>query len=898
MKKTMHFVSFLLALTLLTVPLLTACGPAAQTDPPVESESSAPAESPAPEPSPEPSPAPAEEYTEEIPEGHNQVTFYWTWSGTYEKCDMWIWWGDKAGQGYLFHECDYGGKVIVNVPEGIGEIGFIVRRDCSDPGGSSWGSATKDYEQDRFAPVEGRETVIYLKSGDASQYKSSDGGKTLTMAKKFTMAGLVDANKIKYSITPKTTITDLSRIKLMEGEREIAITALSTLGVESASGYLETAEPLSLSGNYRVVIEGYGEKEVVPTDIFDSAYFAENYHYDGTDLGAVIHGDTTTFKVWAPTASRVVLNLFEAGDGCDAYKRVDMVLGDKGVWEHTEPCGHGTYYTYTVTTSVGTQEAVDPYAKAAGVNGNRGMVVDLSRTDPAGWEYADLNDPIDSYSEAIIWEVHVRDFSNKIETSQYKGKYLAFTETGLVNEYGHPVGVDYLKELGITHVHLLPVYDYATVDETSPEDEFNWGYDPKNYNVPEGSYSTDPYHGEVRITEYKQMVQALHEAGIAVVMDMVYNHTYDGNSSFNRIVPYYYYRYTSTGANSSASGCGNDTASERYMFGKFMVESTAYWVEEYKLDGLRFDLMGLHDVETMHQVEAAVHAVNPHAILYGEGWTMGATIDGSKQANQSNISLITPTGKAVGAVAVFNDVIRDGLKGSVFEKTARGYISGSSSATLSDVVFGLNGGQGIGQGWSVTDSMVINYMSAHDNNTLWDKLLLSNPDHTDDQRNRMNNLGAAIVLLAKGTPFWQAGEEMLRTKGGDENSYKSGDAVNNIDWSVLREGTREYATMQWYKGLIEMRKGFDIFTDPDTVIRSAEELGSGILSVIFDDGEGGQALALINPHNTALPCAIEGEWNLVADGTRAGDAVLDRESGTVTVDAIGVRVYVNDEALD
>ena len=331
------------------------------------------------------------------------------------------------------------------------------------------------------------------------------------------------------------------------------------------------------------------------------------------------------------------------------------------------------------------------------------------------------------------------------------------------------------------------------------------------------------------------------------------------------------------------------------MFGKFMVESCAYWVEEYKLDGLRFDLMGLHDVETMQEVEAAVHTINPNAIIYGEGWTMGATIDGSAQANQGNISQIQPTGDGIGAVAVFNDVIRDGLKGSVFEQTGRGFINGAASANTNKVIFGINGGQGLSQGWSVTDSMVINYMSAHDNNTLWDKLLFSNPDNSDDQRNRMNNLGAAILMISKGTPFWQAGEEMLRTKDGDENSYKSSDAINNINWSVLQEGTREFATMQYYKGLIEMRKSYAIFTNPNTQIIKTETLGSGILAVTFDDGKGGQALALINPNNTGLPYTLEGQWNLVATATEAGAAVLAQETGNVTVEAIGVRIYVNDK---
>ena len=841
---------------------------------------------------------PADEYTLPTKEGHNQLTFYWNHNGSYENCDIWIWWGDKAGQGYVFHECEYGAKVVVNVPEGIEQVGFIVRKDCSEPGGSSWGNATKDYDQDRFAVIEGKETVIYLKSGDPSQYISQDGGKTLEMIKKLALAALVDEKKIEYRITPKEIISSPDQVKVYEGDREIAVTSISTLGRSASAGYIEVGESLDLTKNYRISIEGYGAKTVIPTTIFDTDYFAANYHYDGDDLGAIINGSGTTFKVWAPTASKVVLNLFTAGNGVDAYKSVDMVRGEKGVWAHTEECGHGTYYTYTVTTAVGTQEAVDPYARSAGVNGKRGMVVDLSRTNPTGWGNAALSSPISSYSEAIIWEVHVRDFSNKISSSNYKGKYLAFTETGLVNEHGKSVGVDYLKELGITHVHLLPVYDYASVDETKPDTQFNWGYDPENYNVPEGSYSTDPYNGEIRIKEYKEMVKSLHDAGIGVIMDMVYNHTYDANSSLNKIVPYYYYRYTSTGENSSASGCGNDTASERYMFGKFMVDSTSYWVKEYKLDGLRFDLMGLHDLETMQEIESAVHTINPNAIIYGEGWTMGATIDGSAQANQANISKITPTGNAIGSIAVFNDAIRDGLKGSVFEKTSKGYINGSSKATLSKVLFGIKGGGGVGIGWSVENSMVINYMSAHDNNTLWDKLLLSNPNYSDEMRNDMNNLGAAILMISKGTPFWQAGEEMLRTKGGDENSYKSSDDVNNIDWSMLAEGTIQYETMLYYKGLIEMRKAYPIFTDPSSTVTSEQIGDKGSVAVTIEDGNGGKVLVIINPTETNFTYTLSGEWNLIADSKRASSSVLARESGDISVDYIGIRVYINDALIN
>ena len=848
---------------------------------------------------------PEDEYTLPKEDGYNQLTFYWSHPGVIENCDIWCWWDGKEGSGYVMHPCAYGAKVVINVPVGIDQVGFIVRTDCSEPGGSSWGQATKDAtDEDRFALIEGEETFIYLKSGDPAQYMSNDGGKTLTMLKKFTLAGMTDFHKIQYNITPKAAITEFSQVKVYEGDRELTVLGITNMGKEVTSGVIEVEEALDISKNYRVVIEGYGEKAVVPTSIFDSEYFIENYTYDGDDLGAIINGDNTTFKVWAPTASKVVLNLFESGHEGEAYKSVDMVKGDKGVWSYTEACGHGTYYTYSVTTSVGTQEAVDPYAKAAGLNGNRGMVVDLSRTDPEGWTDVNFSSGIKSYSDAIIWEVHVRDFSNKIAGSQYKGKYLAFTETGLKNEYGQSVGIDYLKELGITHVHLLPVYDYATVNEAEPDSQFNWGYDPKNYNVPEGSYSTDPYNGEVRIREYKQMVQALHAAGIAVVMDVVYNHTYDANSSFNRIVPYYYYRYTASGANSSASGCGNDTASERYMYGKFMVDSTRYWIEEYNLDGLRFDLMGLHDLQTMQEVENAVHTVNPEAIIYGEGWTMGNTIDGSAQANQTQISKIVPLDGAIGGIAVFNDAIRDGLKGSVFMTESSGYISGAGAGTFPGVLFGIRGGSGAGAGWSVKNAMVVNYMSAHDNNTLWDKLAISNPDDSVEDRFAMNRLGATILMISKGAVFFQAGEEMLRSKPKgdgtfDENSYKSSDEINNIRWDVLKEGNMEYDMVEFYKGLIQMRKAYSIFTTSNTAVSgSAITDGKGRATVTIDNHMGGKAFIIMNPTAEAMTYELTSSWNIICDGSTAGAEVLGTASGEITIPAYSAIVLVNDWVIN
>ena len=842
---------------------------------------------------------PSEEYTLPLEDGYNQVTFYWKHASGIENCDMWIWWEGKDGNGNVFQPCAYGGKVVVNVPENIGQIGFIVRRNCSDPGGSSWGSATKDYESDRFATISGKETEIYLKPGEADQYISNDGGKTLEKIRDFSLAGIVDFNTIEYFVSPATTLTSLDQVKVYydgefkDGPKYVRIKEVTTLGKSAASGKIVLEEEIDLSAIYAVEIEGFGKNYAMPTRIFDSQEFLDNYVYDGDDLGAVIHGSATTFKVWAPTASQVTLNLYSDGHTESLIRNVEMTRGSRGVWEYTqEDCGHGIYYTYTVTTSAGTQTATDPYAKAAGVNGDRSMVVDLSRTNPESWGKS-FQTGIDSYSDAVIWEVHVRDFSNKLTQSKYPGKYLAFTERGLTNSSGVPAGVDYLVNLGITHVHLLPVYDYATVDETKLDTpQFNWGYDPKNYNVPEGSYSTDPYNGEVRIKEYKQMVQGLHDAGLGVVMDVVYNHTYDANSAFNKIVPYYYYRYTSTGANSSASGCGNDTASERYMFRKFMVDSVSYWAQEYKLDGFRFDLMGLHDVKTMQEIEKAVHAINPEALIYGEGWTMGATVDGSDQANQSNINKIQPSTGAAGSVAVFNDVIRDGLKGSTFEKMSQGFISGSYGLNRRKIEFGIMGGDTIGATWTAKGNMVINYMSAHDNHTLWDKLLLSNAGNTAKQRIAMNKLGAGIIMVSQGTPFMQAGEEMLRSKNGDENSYKSSDEINNIKWDLLTKDSDEYQVMQYYKGLMAMRKAYSILGRDGSVAITFDSFGSDGMVVKYEAANGEKALALINPTPQAFPYILEGEWSLVADGERAGAEVLAEESGNVSVPGVSLRVYV------
>ncbi len=872
------------ALLMAALLLLTACGAPAPaqtaaaepTQAPVEP--AAPTEAPAPEPAATEEPQPeSAEFQLEREAGCNQLSIYWTRSSIdFDTSDMWIWFKGKDGRSYPMHPCPYGAKVVINVPENVEEVGFIVRTGCSDVGGTSWGTATKDYDGDRFVKMEGGDVSIFLKSGEETIYYSEDGGMTLTQKMNFKFAGIVAENQIKYSIEPAARLTSLDQVQVKVNDAPVAIEKLSSLNNNVISGVITTKEPLDITGVCTVSIEGYGEKVAVPTAIFDSPAFEAMYTYAGDDLGAIIHGDATTFKVWAPTASKVVLNLFEAGNGGQAFATVDMTKAAQGVWTADYACGHGTYYTYTVTTAVGTQEAVDPYAKAVGINGDRGMVIDLAATDPAGFRDEAFDAGLTSYRDAIIWEVHVRDFSNRIAASKYPGKYLAFTETGLTNAAGQPVGVDYLKALGVTHVHLQPVYDYATVDETK-SNTFNWGYDPKNYNAPEGSYSTDPYHGEVRVNEFKQMVQALHENGLAVVMDVVYNHTFSQDSNLNRIVPYYYYRYTNTGDSSNGSGCGNETASERRMFRKYMVDSVAYWQTEYHIDGFRFDLMGLHDVDTMQAIEKAVHKNNPQAILYGEGWLGGTSpLSEKKQATQANIHKVKASEGAIGGVAVFNDAIRDGLKGSVFDAKAKGWISGNAAKDSANrILFGITGGEHTGTNWKVDDALIINYMSSHDNRTLWDILKNADPKATVEQRLAMNRLGASLVLLSKGTPFFLAGEEMLRTKGGNENSYNASDKVNNIDWEALTPDSDAYAMMLYYRDLIALRKA-NPWLYTGTVAGEVLE-GNAIAASYSVDGQlVGYLVA--NPDDKPMTVTLpEGAWEALWGTT--GDA-----AGTLTVE--------------
>ena len=653
-------------------------------------------------------------------------------------------------------------------------------------------------------------------------------------------------------------------------------------------------------GNYYVTLKEGTPVKVGMPDIYSTKEFEEEFTYSGNDLGAEWTKEATTFKVWAPTAEAVSVNLFKGGDAekDDKTETLKMKKGEKGVWS-VEKTGDlkGVYYTYTVKVDGTENEACDPYAKAAGVNGDRAMVIDLASTNPEGW--ADDKNPNSDLkiTDTFIYELQVRDLSaDKSSGITNVGKYLGLTETGTKTESGISTGLDHMKDLGITHLHLNPVYDYATVDETKLEsDQYNWGYDPKNYNVPEGSYSTDPYNGEVRVEEFKQMVKTLHENDISVVLDVVYNHTYSGTDyCYNKIVPGYFHRVDESGIWSNGSGCGNDVASERAMVSKYIVDSVTYWAEEYHVDGFRFDLVGLTDVDTINAIRASLDKIDPSIIMYGEGWDMetDTTKPDVKLAIQEN-AVDMP------GMALFSDDIRDAARGSVFEAEDEGYINGEVEdyGTIMKSVRGK-------PGWSSNGTQVINYSCCHDNLTLWDKINSSNGEDTLEDKTKQNLLSASIIYTSQGVPFILAGEEMLRSKVKedgtfDENSYASPDYVNSIKWDTL-EDENTSMVYNFYKGLIAFRKAHDSLRLEDVNLDQIKfyeqkENKEAIAYEIAPEttGVSGNVFVIYNPFREDIDVTLpEGEWDVYIKGETAGNEVLETVSGDVTVESISCMVLV------
>lgn len=608
--------------------------------------------------------------------------------------------------------------------------------------------------------------------------------------------------------------------------------------------------------------------------------------YTGNDLGAVYSPKMTRFKVWAPEAESVKLNLYKQGEGDNLIEQHIMKKSANGtyVFEKQGDC-NGIYYTYTVVNHGEEQEAVDPYTKAAGVNGQRGMVINLAKTNPQGFEMDGYRNP-EHITDAIIYEGSVRDFTMDESSGVFhNGKFLGLTEANTTNHFGEATALDYISGLGVTHVQILPAFDFETVDEKNQKAQYNWGYDPDNYNVPEGSYAVSPYDGAVRIQEMKQMVLALHSRGIGVIMDVVFNHTYRrDDSNLQKIVPGYYYRSDETGY-TNGSGCGNEVASDRPMVQKLIVDSLIYWAKEYHIDGFRFDLMGVLDIDTMNVIAERLKEIRPDIYLYGEGWNGGpSSLAEEKRAFKASA-------KKMPGIGMFNDDIRDTIKGSVFYDDHLGFVNGGTHLENA-LRYGITGAVAHPQvdydaygskPWAKEPGQSINYVSCHDNYTLWDKLSVSCPEASEEKKKAMNRLCAAIVFTSQGVPFIQAGEEFLRSKplpekkGFAENSYNMPDAVNSIKWDNIHE----YPDMiAYYKGLMALRKAHPVFRmqseaemtqnlcflsdTPENVVayllkgKGADDTSENIL-VIFN---GNDEEILYN-----LP---EGKWKILVDDKTAG----------------------------
>ncbi len=608
--------------------------------------------------------------------------------------------------------------------------------------------------------------------------------------------------------------------------------------------------------------------------------------YTGNDLGAVYSPKMTRFKVWAPEAESVKLNLYKQGEGDNLIEQHIMKKSANGtyVFEKQGDC-NGIYYTYTVVNHGEEQEAVDPYTKAAGVNGQRGMVINLAKTNPQGFEMDGYRNP-EHITDAIIYEGSVRDFTMDESSGVFhNGKFLGLTEANTTNHFGEATALDYISGLGVTHVQILPAFDFETVDEKNQKAQYNWGYDPDNYNVPEGSYAVSPYDGAVRIQEMKQMVLALHSRGIGVIMDVVFNHTYRrDDSNLQKIVPGYYYRSDETGY-TNGSGCGNEVASDRPMVQKLIVDSLIYWAKEYHIDGFRFDLMGVLDIDTMNVIAERLKEIRPDIYLYGEGWNGGpSSLAEEKRAFKASA-------KKMPGIGMFNDDIRDTIKGSVFYDDHLGFVNGGTHLENA-LRYGITGAVAHPQvdydaygskPWAKEPGQSINYVSCHDNYTLWDKLSVSCPEASEEKKKAMNRLCAAIVFTSQGVPFIQAGEEFLRSKplpekkGFAENSYNMPDTVNSIKWDNIHE----YPDMiAYYKGLMALRKAHPVFRmqseaemtqnlcflsdTPENVVayllkgKGADDTPENIL-VIFN---GNDEEILYN-----LP---EGKWKILVDDKTAG----------------------------
>lgn len=658
------------------------------------------------------------------------------------------------------------------------------------------------------------------------------------------------------------------------------------------------------------------EKKTV-TDYQAYAANLDKSAYSGNDLGASYSKKATTFKVWSPNAASVRVNIFEhgsdnEGDAGSIMSRAMSLDKTTGVWSVTINGDLlNKYYTYSVTHGKTTKETADVYAKACGVNGQRSMVVDLSTTNPDGWKN-DKHVLVQNQTDASVWEISVADFSSSESSGvseANRGKYLAFTEEGTtVNgvQGASSTCVDYLKKLGVKYVQIMPFYDFGSVDESKNiMDQYNWGYDPVNYNCPEGSYSTNPKKGEVRIEECKQMIQALHNAGIGVIMDVVYNHTYTSDSWLQRTVPNYYYRMNNDGTFSNGSGCSNDTASEHLMFRKYMIDSVTYWASEYHIDGFRFDLMGLHDVTTMNSIRTALDNLyadgsGSQILMYGEAWDMATNCDeGTVLASQKNLKQLSDR------IGAFDDTIRDAIKGSTGGTDGAFVQEGSRRANLKT---GIAAQSDTTTGWANVPSQCVTYASCHDNLCLYDKLVGSVYGADGKYRKRyedlvaMNKLSAAIVITSQGIPFSLGGEEFCRSKDGDENSYASSRKENMLDW----ENVDLYSdVIEYYRGLYKIRDAFAAFSDSTAATANSltylSDVPKGVMGYTINNTESGkwsQMCVIFNGSDSAQNVTAKGDWVVLADNKTAGLRNIKNVTNSVKVEAHSAVIMVDTKSYD
>ena len=620
--------------------------------------------------------------------------------------------------------------------------------------------------------------------------------------------------------------------------------------------------------------------------------------YDGSDLELTVNSSGTHWRLWSPEAEAAKLYIYPSGLNTKAIATIDMTSAQNGTWIASSPQQlYGKFYTFSIKKDgKWLKETPGVWAKAVGTNGQRAAIIDFAATNPEGWD-SDRGPAIKNINDAVIYEMHHRDFS--VDPSSgiaNKGKFLALTEPSTTNPTGESTGIDHLKELGVTHVHILPSYDYNSVDEANlPSNQYNWGYDPFNYNAPEGSYSTNPSDPATRVREMKQMVKSLHDNGIGVIMDVVYNHTADNDdSNFSLTAPGYYYRHRPDGSYSDASGCGNETASERQQMRDFIINSVKYWAKEYHIDGFRFDLMAIHDIETMNQVIAALKEINPDIFVYGEGWTAGdSPLPVEQRALKENVSKMPQ-------IAVFSDDIRDAIKGHYTDAADRGFATGKPGLEET-VKIGIVGATAHPQvdyskgnnskfAYASAPTQIINYVSCHDDLMLTDKLRKSMPDATDAQRQRAARLAQTIVFTSQGTPFMFAGEEIFRDKKGVHNSYKSPDSINAIDWNLKHANAEQ---MEYYRQLIRLRKEHPAFrmTTAEQVARHIrfDKTEPGLISYSLIDHANGDSYKEIkvifngSEENRQIKVP-KGNWTILAeDGRINASGLATSKGGKLTV---------------